>query len=70
MALSGFTIYFYEILNLSKSTAHDIKEIHELVYNFFIIFVPLHIGGVIVAEMTSEKGIISTMISGKDRFTF
>ena len=65
MSVSGFVIYFYEVFNLSKVMVHDIKELHELAYNFFIIFVPLHIIGVIVAENTKEHGIISSMISGK-----
>jgi cytochrome b561 len=64
MAISGFTIHFYDALSLTKDTAHDIKEIHELVYNAILIFVPLHIIGVIVAESRDEKGIISDMVHG------
>lgn len=64
MAITGLTIHFYETLSLTKDTAHDIKEIHELVYNAILIFVPLHIIGVIVAESRDEKGIISDMIHG------
>lgn len=64
MAITGLTIHFYESLSLTKETAHDIKELHELVYNVILIFVPLHIIGVIVAESRDEKGIISDMIHG------
>jgi cytochrome b561 len=64
MAITGLTIHFYEALSLTKDTAHDIKEIHELVYNAVLIFVPLHIIGVIVAENRDEKGIISDMTHG------
>jgi len=64
MAITGLTIHFYEAFSLTKDTAHDIKEIHELVYNAILIFVPLHIIGVIVAESRDEKGIISDMIHG------
>ena len=64
MAISGLTIHFYEELGLLKDTAHDIKEIHELVFNAVLIFVPLHIIGVVVAEVRDEKGIISNMIHG------
>jgi Ni/Fe-hydrogenase 1 B-type cytochrome subunit len=67
MAISGLTIHFYETLSLTKDTAHDIKEIHELVYNAILIFVPLHIIGVIVAESRDEKGIISDMIHGGNK---
>ncbi len=64
MAVTGLTIHFYEALSLTKATAHDIKELHELVYNAVLIFVPLHIIGVIVAESRDEQGIISDMIHG------
>ena len=64
MAMTGLIIHFYEELGLLKETAHDIKEIHELVFNAILIFVPLHIIGVVVAEMRDEKGIVSDMIHG------
>ena len=64
MAVSGLVIHFYEALGLLKDTAHDIKEVHELVFNVILIFVPLHIIGVIVAENRDEKDIISDMING------
>jgi cytochrome b561 len=64
MTISGLIINFYEALGLTKEMAHDIKEIHELVFNAILIFVPLHIIGVIIAENRDEKGIISDMING------
>jgi cytochrome b561 len=67
MALSGLVIHFYEALGLTKDTAHDIKEVHELLYNALLIFVPLHIAGVFVADATEEKGIVSDMINGGTR---
>ncbi|EQB39448.1 cytochrome B561 [Sulfurimonas hongkongensis] len=65
MSVSGFTMYFYEALGLAEETAHSIKEIHELVYNILLYFVPLHIIGVFIAENRDEKGIVSTMINGE-----
>ena len=67
MAMTGLVIHFYEELGLLKETAHDIKEIHELVFNAILIFVPLHIIGVVVAEMKDEKGLISDMIHGGNK---
>jgi len=64
MTVSGLVIHFYEELGLVKDTAHDIKEVHELVFNAILIFVPLHIIGVIIAENRDEKDIISDMING------
>ena len=56
--------HFYQELVLLKETAHDIKELHEAVYNIILIFVPLHVAGVVVADIRDEKGIISNMING------
>ncbi len=67
MALSGLTIHFHEELGLVKSTAKNIKEVHELVFNAVFIFVPLHIIGVIVAELKDEPGLISNMIHGRSK---
>lgn len=67
MSVSGLSIYFYHELGLSKDFAHDLKEIHEAVYHFVLIFVPLHIGGVVIADATKERGLISTMIHGRER---
>jgi cytochrome b561 len=68
MAISGLVIHFYEVLGLTKETAHNIKEIHELVYNAVLIFVPLHIAGVFIAENRAEKGILSDMVNGGNKF--
>ena len=65
MAISGLSIHFYEVLHLTKEFAHDIKEVHELVFNIILIFVPIHIAGVVIADNTTENGLISTMIHGK-----
>ena len=67
MAVSGLIIHFYETLGLTKEAAHDIKEIHELVFNAVLIFAPLHIIGVLVAEHRDEKGIISDMVNGGEQ---
>ena len=64
MTISGLTMHFHEVLGLTKELVHDIKDIHELVFNVILVFVPLHIVGVIVADAHDEKGIISGMIHG------
>lgn len=65
MSISGLVIHFYESLSLSKEFAHDIKELHEAAFNIILVFVPLHIAGVIIAENSREKGLISDMINAK-----
>ena len=66
MSVSGFVIYFHETLGLSSEKAHDIKEMHEVLYNYVLLFVPLHIAGVVLAEVKDEQGIVSSMINGKE----
>jgi cytochrome b561 len=69
MSVSGFIIYFYQDIGLSKDFAHNIKEMHESVSNFIWFFVALHIAGVVVAEVTNDKGLVSTMIHG-DKYNY
>jgi len=65
MATSGLTMVFSETIGLSKDFTHDIKEIHEFVFFYgILIFVPLHISAVVVAELTTEPGLVSNMING------
>jgi Ni,Fe-hydrogenase I cytochrome b subunit len=67
MTISGLTIHFYETLGLTKELAHDIKEIHEFVFLYgILVFVPLHIVSVVVADVTEDQGMISSMIHGKE----
>ncbi len=67
MAVSGLVIHFYEPLGLTEDGAHDIQEIHELVFNAILIFAPLHIIGVFIAENQNEKGILSDMVNGGEK---
>jgi len=64
MAITGLVIYFYKDLGMAKEMAHNFKEIHELVYYYIAIFIPLHIFGVFFADATNEKGLVSDMING------
>ncbi|SFV55014.1 Ni,Fe-hydrogenase I cytochrome b subunit [hydrothermal vent metagenome] len=64
MTISGLAINSYELLGLSKDFTHSIKEMHEIVAWSVVIFVPLHIIGVVIADNQDQKGIVSKMISG------
>ena len=65
MGLSGVFLHLGADFGVSKDSLKEIKELHELSAWFFVVFVPLHIAGVVMAELSSEKGIVSRMISGK-----
>jgi len=65
MAVSGLSMHFYQELNMTLEFTHEIKEVHEFVFNLIMLFVILHIIGVVVADVKDENGLISTMINGK-----
>jgi len=67
MAFSGMVLTFHTELGLAKDLTHDIKEIHEAVFNFILFFSVIHIAGVVMAEIKDEKGLISSMISGDNK---
>lgn len=64
MVVTGFMLNFKVDLNLSKDFAGVLKEIHELMMWFFVVFVGGHVIGVIIAENRNDQGLISDMING------
>lgn len=67
MATTGLILYFSSNLGISKEITHNIKELHELVYFYIAFFIPLHIAGVFFADATNEKGLVSSMIHGREK---
>jgi len=66
MVFSGIAMNLGTNMGISDEILHNIKEVHESVAWFFVFFVPIHIGGAVVADMTKEKGLISRMVSGRN----
>lgn len=64
MGLTGSVLYWDESIGLSKSLSHNIQEVHEALQWFFVLFIISHVLGVIKAEFTEDKGLISDMING------
>jgi len=65
--------YFCVILSLTtglliefgtKAWKNSMEEIHVLGIYYLIAFITIHLSGVLIAEFTEQKGIISKMISG------
>lgn len=63
-ALTGIGIKFNELFGISGDLEHTVKEIHEFVFYAILAFMAIHIAGVVIAENSNEKGIVSDMING------
>lgn len=50
-----------------KTLKSTMEEIHVLSIYYLIAFIVIHIGGVLLAELTNQPGIISKIISGLKR---
>ncbi|MNF54450.1 hypothetical protein D3C84_358800 [compost metagenome] len=51
----------------SKNLKKPMEEIHVLSIYYLLAFIFLHLGGVILAELTTEQGIISKIVSGTSK---
>lgn len=50
-----------------KAYKKPIEEIHELSLYYLLGFMILHFSGILIAELTSDKGLVSRIISGNKR---
>lgn len=64
MAITGLSITFDQELGIGKATSHSIKDFHGFCMYLILIFIVIHIIGVLLAERKESKGIVSDMING------
>lgn len=64
MALTGLGLAFGKDLGFSRGLHGTIKEIHSIGQYLMYAYVLIHLGGVIIADNTTSKGIVSGMING------
>lgn len=64
MVTTGLVLLFKDDLGLGKDAVAPVKEAHELMMWGVAAFVPLHVIGVVVAELRGERGLVSQMIHG------
>lgn len=67
VALSGVVMFFKDDLGIAKESLKLVKELHAWSLWFFIVFTLAHIIGVIKAEVTQDKGLISEMFNGGEK---
>ena len=64
-ATSLFTGFM--MVNGPKETKEIMEAIHVKSLYYMVVFIILHVGGVLLADMGTEPGIISRMVSGDKR---
>jgi len=64
MALTGLGMAFGRDLGFSREIFRGLKNIHAILQYLMYAFVVLHLAGVIIAENSKIKGIVSGMING------
>jgi cytochrome b561 len=64
MTLSGGFLYFYEIFTFTKDEIRLVKEMHEVTMWGIVVFVTLHLAGVLKHEFDTKEPIVSKMIHG------
>jgi Ni/Fe-hydrogenase 1 B-type cytochrome subunit len=64
MAVTGLGLAFGRELGFSRQLHGTIKEIHNFCQYLMYAFVILHLGGVIIADNTKNRGLVSGMING------
>lgn len=64
MGVSGVLLYWSEAFGLSTDFNHTVKEVHEFLMWFFVVFVIAHIVGVVKSELGEDRGLVSDMING------
>jgi cytochrome b len=64
MALTGLGLAFGRELGFSRGLYGTIKEIHSFSQYVMYAFVFVHLCGVIIADNTNNKGLVSGMING------
>lgn len=65
VAISGVLLMFRQDLGIAKESLSLVKTLHKFSVWFFVAFTVGHLFGVIKAEITSSKGLISEMFHGK-----
>ena len=64
MAITGLELAFGRELGFSREFSRTIREIHSLGQYLMYAFVAIHLCGVLIADNTTNKGLVSGMING------
>ena len=64
MVGTGLLLIYADNYEALEKLEHAVKEVHNFTIYLVIVFIVTHIGGVVWAEMTKNRGIVSDTING------
>jgi len=64
MAITGLCMAFGRDLGLPREISRTLREIHSFGQYLMYAFVIIHLSGVLIADITNNKGLVSGMING------
>ncbi|MEO9257635.1 MAG: cytochrome b/b6 domain-containing protein [Crocinitomicaceae bacterium] len=67
LLLGGILLTGFLIENGPDSIHENVEKIHANALYIILAFITLHFFGVLIAELTNQKGIVSRMINGGDK---
>jgi Ni,Fe-hydrogenase I cytochrome b subunit len=65
MSVTGLALTWADDVAWLHRSEHTVKEVHNVTMYLLIAFVVVHVVGVIWAELTKDRGLISRMVSGE-----
>ncbi|SHJ15157.1 Ni,Fe-hydrogenase I cytochrome b subunit [Hymenobacter daecheongensis DSM 21074] len=66
MVTTGLMLVYADDFEVLEKLEHTVEEVHNFTMYLIIAFIVLHVAGVVWAESTKNKGIVSDMINGGD----
>jgi len=67
MVATGLALIYADDVAFLHALEHSLKEIHNFTMYLILTFTALHLIGVVRAELTTDKGIVSDMINGGEQ---
>jgi Ni/Fe-hydrogenase 1 B-type cytochrome subunit len=66
MVVTGLALTWANDVAWLHRIEHSVKQVHNVTMYLTILFVVVHVGGVLWAEITKNHGLISRMVGGKE----
>ncbi|WP_303312194.1 cytochrome b/b6 domain-containing protein [Hymenobacter sp. BT730] len=64
MVVTGLALTYADDVEALHKLEHTIKEVHNVNMYLILAFFAVHLGGVVWAELTKDRGVVSEMIHG------